>query len=155
MKPPPFSYHDPANVADAVKLLSTLENAKLLAGGQSLMPMLNMRYVLPDHVIDEPELQQVALAGGLDQQLVVVPRVGRPVDPGDGAVEVLLPRREIHPRCLGHGGVEVRERRWAVGVERPEPLDEGREAGSLVHDGSPGFSGLIAVGQSGDRGGLS
>jgi len=52
MKPPAFSYHDPATVADAVGLLSRLENAKLLAGGQSLMPMLNMRYVLPDHVID-------------------------------------------------------------------------------------------------------
>ena len=29
-----------------------LDNAKLLAGGQSLMPMLNFRFVLPDHVID-------------------------------------------------------------------------------------------------------
>jgi aerobic carbon-monoxide dehydrogenase medium subunit len=52
MKPPAFSYHDPRNVADAVALLASLDNAKLLAGGQSLMPMLNMRYVLPDHVID-------------------------------------------------------------------------------------------------------
>lgn len=52
MKPPPFSYHDPRTVADAVGLLASLENAKLLAGGQSLMPMLNMRYVLPDHIID-------------------------------------------------------------------------------------------------------
>jgi carbon-monoxide dehydrogenase medium subunit len=52
MKPPPFQYHDPATVAEAVNLLSTLDNAKLLAGGQSLMPMLNMRFVLPDHVID-------------------------------------------------------------------------------------------------------
>lgn len=52
MKPPPFSYHDPKNLAEAVKLLSTLENAKLLAGGQSLMPMLNFRFVQPDHIID-------------------------------------------------------------------------------------------------------
>ncbi len=52
MKPPLFSYHDPRNVADVVGLLVSLDNAKLLAGGQSLMPMLNMRYVLPDHVID-------------------------------------------------------------------------------------------------------
>jgi carbon-monoxide dehydrogenase medium subunit len=52
MKPPPFHYHDPRTVADTVGLLATLENAKLLAGGQSLMPMLNMRFVLPDHVID-------------------------------------------------------------------------------------------------------
>ncbi len=52
MKPPPFSYHDPRTVADTVGLLASLDNAKLLAGGQSLMPMLNMRYVLPDHIID-------------------------------------------------------------------------------------------------------
>jgi len=60
MKPPPFSYHDPRTIADAVGLLATLDNAKLLAGGQSLMPMLNMRYVLPDHVID------LNRTGGLD-----------------------------------------------------------------------------------------
>jgi len=52
MKPPDFSYHDPRTTADVIGLLTTLENAKLLAGGQSLMPMLNMRFVLPDHVID-------------------------------------------------------------------------------------------------------
>src|ERR1700689_2576056 len=52
MKPPPFSYHDPKTVAEVVGLLSTLENAKLLAGGQSLMPKLNFRYVQPDHIID-------------------------------------------------------------------------------------------------------
>ncbi len=52
MKPPAFGYHDPHTVAEAVALLGALDNAKLLAGGQSLMPMLNMRYVLPDHVID-------------------------------------------------------------------------------------------------------
>src|SRR6195256_5797409 len=52
MKPPPFRYHDPKTVSEAVGLLAQLENAKLLAGGQSLMPMLNFRFVQPDHVID-------------------------------------------------------------------------------------------------------
>jgi carbon-monoxide dehydrogenase medium subunit len=52
MKPPPFSYHDPESVSDVIDLLGRCENARLLAGGQSLMPMLNMRFVLPDHVID-------------------------------------------------------------------------------------------------------
>src|SRR5262245_5262897 len=52
MKPPPFSYHDPRTVADAVALLGRLDNAKLLAGGQSLMPMLNFRFVQPDHIVD-------------------------------------------------------------------------------------------------------
>src|SRR5260370_14219501 len=52
MKPPPFRYHDPKTVSEAAGLLGRLENAKLLAGGQSLMPMLNMRFVLPDQIID-------------------------------------------------------------------------------------------------------
>ena len=60
MKPPPFSYHDPRSVAEAVQLLSTLENPKLLAGGQSLMPMLNMRFVLPDNVIDINKIEGLA-----------------------------------------------------------------------------------------------
>jgi carbon-monoxide dehydrogenase medium subunit len=52
MKPSPFSYHDPGTVAEAIALLSRLPNAKLLAGGQSLMPMLNFRYLQPDHIVD-------------------------------------------------------------------------------------------------------
>ena len=52
MKPPPFSYHDPRTIGDVVGLLGRLDNAKLLAGGQSMMPMLNMRFVQPDHIID-------------------------------------------------------------------------------------------------------
>jgi carbon-monoxide dehydrogenase medium subunit len=60
MKPPPFSYHDPRTIPDAVALLGRLENAKLLAGGQSLMPMLNMRFVLPDHIIDLNQVEGLA-----------------------------------------------------------------------------------------------
>lgn len=52
MKPPPFQYHKPVSLDEGLALLGELENAKLLAGGQSLMPMLNMRFVLPDHVVD-------------------------------------------------------------------------------------------------------
>jgi carbon-monoxide dehydrogenase medium subunit len=61
MKPAPFAYHDPRTLADAIGLLS-LENAKLLAGGQSLVPMLNMRFAVPDHVID---LNRVAGLAGI------------------------------------------------------------------------------------------
>jgi len=52
MKPSPFKYHDPSSLSEAVGLLGSLENAKLLAGGQSLGPMLNYRYVMPDHLVD-------------------------------------------------------------------------------------------------------
>jgi carbon-monoxide dehydrogenase medium subunit len=53
MKPPQFEYHAPTDVAEAVRLLSALgENGRLLAGGQSLMPMLNLRLARPEAIVD-------------------------------------------------------------------------------------------------------
>jgi carbon-monoxide dehydrogenase medium subunit len=67
MKPAPFSYHRPASVGEAVRLLATLENAKVIAGGQSLMAMMNYRYAMPDHLIDVarlPELHGILIEDG-------------------------------------------------------------------------------------------
>ena len=71
MKPPPFSYHDPRTVSDVVGLISSLENARLLAGGQSLMPMLNMRFVLPDHVIDLNRVEGLSYIRGTGSMLEI------------------------------------------------------------------------------------
>ena len=61
MKPPRFSYHDPTTVEEALGLLTRHgDAAKILAGGQSLMPMLNFRLVRPGHVIDINRLADLA-----------------------------------------------------------------------------------------------
>jgi carbon-monoxide dehydrogenase medium subunit len=60
MKPPPFSYHRPQSIADALEMLASLDDAKLLAGGQSLMPMMNFRYVMPANVIDINRIADLA-----------------------------------------------------------------------------------------------
>ncbi len=52
MKPPPFEYHAPATVEAACTLLGSLEDAKVLAGGQSLVPLLNFRLARPRHLVD-------------------------------------------------------------------------------------------------------
>jgi aerobic carbon-monoxide dehydrogenase medium subunit len=52
MKPVPFDYHVPLSIAAAVELLQTLPNARVLAGGQSLVPMMNLRAAAPSHLID-------------------------------------------------------------------------------------------------------
>ena len=53
MIPGAFSYHRPANLADAVKLLSDLgEDARPLAGGHSLVPMMKLRLASPAHLVD-------------------------------------------------------------------------------------------------------
>ena len=67
MKPPRFGYHDPDTLREALELLARLENARPLAGGQSLMPMLNMRFVFPEHLVDlnrVSELQGVSFDDG-------------------------------------------------------------------------------------------
>ena len=60
MKPPPFRYHDPTGLDEALDLVATLDNAKLLAGGQSLMPMLNLRLAFPDDVVDLNRIESLA-----------------------------------------------------------------------------------------------
>ena len=53
MIPPAFDYHAPRSVADAIKLLGDLgPDAKLLAGGHSLLPMMKLRFAQPSHLID-------------------------------------------------------------------------------------------------------
>ena len=68
MKPPPFEYCRPASVAEAVALLATHgDDAKLLAGGQSLVPLLNFRMLRPGVLVDinrVAELDFVADYGG-------------------------------------------------------------------------------------------
>jgi aerobic carbon-monoxide dehydrogenase medium subunit len=52
MKPAPFTYHRPQNINEALNLVAELDNYKIIAGGQSLMPMMNFRFLMPDHIID-------------------------------------------------------------------------------------------------------
>jgi carbon-monoxide dehydrogenase medium subunit len=53
MIPPSFQYHAPGSVEDAVALLSQYgDEAKLLAGGHSLLPMMKLRFAEPEHLVD-------------------------------------------------------------------------------------------------------
>jgi aerobic carbon-monoxide dehydrogenase medium subunit len=59
MKPAPFDYHAPRQLQEAAELLAKLPNAKVLAGGQSLVPMMNFRYVIVDHLVDLGRLDEL------------------------------------------------------------------------------------------------
>ena len=53
MKPAPFAYFNPATISEVFKLLDELgDDAKLLAGGQTLLPMMNFRLARPENLID-------------------------------------------------------------------------------------------------------
>jgi len=61
LKPAPFAYHAPRTVAEALRLLAEhSDDAKPLAGGQSLVPLLNFRLARPEHLIDLNEVAGLA-----------------------------------------------------------------------------------------------
>jgi carbon-monoxide dehydrogenase medium subunit len=68
MKPAAFSYQDPRTLEELLQLLAEHgSEGKLLAGGQSLIPMMNFRLVRPRHVVDINrinDLIKVEIAGG-------------------------------------------------------------------------------------------
>jgi aerobic carbon-monoxide dehydrogenase medium subunit len=68
MIPPRFEYHAPKTIGEAVALLGQLgPDAKLLAGGHSLLPMMKLRFAQPEHLIDInriPELRGIREEGG-------------------------------------------------------------------------------------------
>jgi len=68
MIPASFEYHVPTSIAEATALLSRLgDDAKILSGGQSLIPLMKLRLGSPPHVVDInriPGLDEVAESGG-------------------------------------------------------------------------------------------
>ncbi len=69
MIPPEFDYHAPASISEAVNLLNELgDDAKILAGGHSLLPMMKLRFAEPAHLVDLnriPQLRGIREEGGL------------------------------------------------------------------------------------------
>ena len=69
MIPPRFEYHAPRSLSEAVALLGQLgSEAKLLAGGHSLLPMMKLRFAEPAHLIDInriPELRGICEDGAM------------------------------------------------------------------------------------------
>jgi carbon-monoxide dehydrogenase medium subunit/6-hydroxypseudooxynicotine dehydrogenase subunit alpha len=66
VKPPRFEYHDPRSVDEAFGLLAEHgDEAKALAGGQSLVPLLNFRLAQPEHLID---LNRIGALSGIRRE---------------------------------------------------------------------------------------
>ena len=69
MKPAPFTYHNPGSLDELVAIMGSVEDVKVLAGGQSLVPMLNMRYAQPEHIVD---LNRITDLSGIEDKGDVV-----------------------------------------------------------------------------------
>lgn len=66
MKPGPFAYARPNSIEEALELLAAHDGAKIIAGGQSLVPMMNLRMAQPPVLVDInriPDLGAISLVG--------------------------------------------------------------------------------------------
>ena len=118
MKPPAFTYHRPASVADALAVLAeTGPDGKVLAGGQSLVPVLNMRLAAPGHLVDINRLGELAHVT-VDAGVVRVGALARHAAvERDAAAFATLP---LLRQATGH-------------VAHPAIRNRGTTVGSLVH----------------------
>jgi aerobic carbon-monoxide dehydrogenase medium subunit len=110
VKPPPFGYCRPESVAEALAVLAALgPDCKVLAGGQSLMPLLNMRLAAPAHLVDInrlAELGYVRVAGGQVAVGALARHAQVLADPAATAAQPLLARAlrlVAHPAIRNRG----------------------------------------------------
>jgi carbon-monoxide dehydrogenase medium subunit len=72
MKPAPFDYQRPRDLAEGLSLLANAKTStKVIAGGQSLGPMLNLRLVQPELIVDISALAELKLAERNGDELVL------------------------------------------------------------------------------------
>jgi aerobic carbon-monoxide dehydrogenase medium subunit len=118
MKPSAFTYHRPATIAEAVEVLAEVgDDGKVLAGGQSLVPILNMRLAAPGHLVDINRLDELAYVRS-DPDAVRVGALARHADTeADPEAYAALPLLRQATRHVAHGTIRNR----------------GTTVGSLVH----------------------
>jgi carbon-monoxide dehydrogenase medium subunit len=144
MKAAPFRYHRPSTIVEAVELLATLDDAKVIAGGQSLMPMMNFRLVTPEHLID---------LGGIEE-LVGLSEEKNTLTIGAMTTQRTLERSQLLARdcplitaALRHVGHQQTRNRGTIGGSLCH-LDPGAE---LPVAAAALDAVLIAAGRSGER----
>ncbi len=112
MKPPPFGYSRPESLDDAVRLLGESgSDAKVLAGGQSLVPLLSMRLAAPRQLVDINRVSELSYVR-VDENTVRVGALARQADverdDRAAAVQPLLRqalRLVAHPTIRNRGTV--------------------------------------------------
>ncbi|MEV0229385.1 FAD binding domain-containing protein [Nonomuraea sp. NPDC050786] len=112
MKPPPFEYHAPRDLGAALRTLAEVDG-KVLAGGQSLIPMLNMRLAAPAHLVDISRLEELRVMEATEDGV----RVGAAV------THTQVERAGAHPLLT----------RALKLVAHPVIRNRGTVVGSLVH----------------------
>ena len=103
MKPPPFEYEAPRTADEAVALLAQHgDRAKVLAGGQSLVPLLNFRLAQPEVLVDVNRVSELAYVRPVDTGLAIGALTRQHALERSSAIRVQLPIVAEACRLIGH-----------------------------------------------------
>lgn len=108
MKPAPFRYERPRTVAEAAALLASEANAKVLAGGQSLVPLLNMRLASPDLLVDVNDIDAMKGVRKEDGHLVIGALTRHRELETDPLLKEEAPLLPEAARLIGHEAIRTR-----------------------------------------------
>lgn len=109
MKPPKFDYHAPKSVEEALALLERYGgDAKLLAGGQSLMPLLNFRLSRPAALVDLNRIPSLAYIKEADGQVKLGAMTRQRTIEFSPVVKERLPLLREATRWVGHLPIRTR-----------------------------------------------
>ncbi len=113
MKPFRFAFAAPRSLDEALALLAGIDGAKVLAGGQSLLPMLNMRSIAPSMLVDLQHIASLKTITAADNTLVIGAMIRQRDCECDKAIARLNP---LLPAVLRNvGSVAIRNRGTVVG----------------------------------------
>ncbi|TFV55142.1 carbon monoxide dehydrogenase [Mycobacterium sp. PS03-16] len=108
MKPAAFTYHRPASVAEALDLLAAHPDAKLLAGGQSLLTLMNLRLARPSVIVDIGRLTELTRIFDDTDDLLLGALVTHRAVEVDPLVAARTPLLADAARHIGHIGIRNR-----------------------------------------------
>ena len=118
MKPAKFDYYDPRSLEEALALLDRHpDDAKVLAGGQSLMPLLNMRLARPNIVVDINQIKELNYVRASD---------------GGIAIGAIARQRALQTETLIAERVPILQEA-AYYIAHPQIRSRGTICGSIAH----------------------
>lgn len=130
MKPAPFAHRAPRSVEEAVSVLAEVgHDGKILAGGQSLIPILNMRLASPAHIVD---INRVTGLDGVD------------VGPDHVRVGALVRHAQLERHEDAYAALPLL-RQALVNVAHPAIRNRGTTVGSIAHADAAGEMPAILV----------
>jgi CO/xanthine dehydrogenase FAD-binding subunit len=108
MKPAPFEYSRPASLDEACALLKADDGARVIAGGQTLVPLMAMRIARPTRLVDIARISGLAYIRDEGTHIAIGATTTQHVVEGDPLVKAKLPLLAKVMPFIGHGATRAR-----------------------------------------------